>query len=225
MPWKIKGHRDLFVNPWRSMTTRRRRIILLINQLQPSGDQQCSRNLVNKAHESLPAPISVGSMHNQKNAFLDEPGTRLSECPLSRPTQVVCCCFNCGKIGHIAEGCPMPKRQDHQVSSIVPTPLPPQVTSIAVQSGQQPLQGYDINTGRASNARKPVIYSNGKETVQCFSSNRSQCLKCQASRLPSTSAMHLMLFQFRWLASNHMRVASTARRFCLFQLPRRLMFL
>uniref|UniRef100_A0A0E0MER6 Uncharacterized protein n=1 Tax=Oryza punctata TaxID=4537 RepID=A0A0E0MER6_ORYPU len=52
------------------------------------------------------------------------------------------------------------------------------------------LQSYRISTRRAGNARKSVIYSNCKETVNSSSSTHNKCLQHQVLRLPSKLAKH-----------------------------------
>uniref|UniRef100_A0A0E0KEF1 CCHC-type domain-containing protein n=1 Tax=Oryza punctata TaxID=4537 RepID=A0A0E0KEF1_ORYPU len=130
------------------------------------------RNMVNKVHEFLLALVLVVSVLTQKNAPSDqlsqncfnclEPGHHLSECPLPRPTRVVCRCFNCGKTGHLSEGCPMPKCHHRQVNNIVATSLPSQV--ISIPKCYQPSLGGKVSITLNH-------HSEHRRSLYCFTSN------------------------------------------------------
>uniref|UniRef100_A0A0D3EP70 Uncharacterized protein n=1 Tax=Oryza barthii TaxID=65489 RepID=A0A0D3EP70_9ORYZ len=77
---------------------------------------------------------------------------------------------------------------------------------------QQSLQDYRISTSRADEARKSVIYFSCGETAQFFSSDCNQCLKHQTSMWLSTSAMHLILLQFKGTTTNSRNPHDVSRK-------------
>uniref|UniRef100_A0A0E0JZF4 Uncharacterized protein n=1 Tax=Oryza punctata TaxID=4537 RepID=A0A0E0JZF4_ORYPU len=92
------------------------------------------KNVLNKVQESLPTPVSVESMHKQKNAQPNqscfnylEPGSRLSECPPPKPRETVSRCFNYGKTYHISAHRSKPRHQYHQASNFVCNILAPHI--------------------------------------------------------------------------------------------------